>query len=139
MIIGLLTVLHIIVCLILIIAVLLQSGKGADLAGAFGGGGSQTAFGSRGPATFLTRMTTFAAVTFMITALALSIFYTRSSVSGSSNLPEEDSAPVKPAATQPAASQPATPAPAAPPATTGGATAPSQTGNQQPAQTPPKP
>ena len=78
MIIGLLTLLHIIVCLILIIAVLLQSGKGADLAGAFGGAGSQTAFGSRGPATFLTRMTTFAAVTFMITALALSIFYTRS-------------------------------------------------------------
>lgn len=136
MIIGLLTVLHIIVCLILIIAVLLQSGKGADLAGAFGGAGSQTAFGSRGPATFLTRMTTFAAVTFMITALALSIFYTRSTSSGSSILPEEDTAPAKPAVTQPAVPAPV---PQAPTPTTGGAAAPSQSGDQKPAQTPPKP
>ena len=136
MIIGLLTLLHILVCLILIIAVLLQSGKGADLAGAFGGAGSQTAFGSRGPATFLTRMTTFAAVTFMVTALALSIFYTRATSSGSGNLPEEDKVPAKPAA-----SQPMTPAPApiAPVPTTGGTAAPSQAGDQKPAQTPPKP
>jgi preprotein translocase subunit SecG len=136
MIIGLLTLLHIIVCLILIVAVLLQSGKGADLAGAFGGGGSQTAFGSRGPATFLTRMTTFAAVTFMVTALALSIFYTRSSSSGGSNLPEEDAVPVKPAASQPVTPAPA---PAAPAPTAGGSTTPSKTGDQKPAQIPPKP
>ena len=49
---------HIIVCLILIAVVLLQSGKGADLAGAFGGGGSQTAFGARGAGTILSKLTT---------------------------------------------------------------------------------
>jgi preprotein translocase subunit SecG len=64
--------LHVIVCVVLILVVLLQSGKGADLAGAFGGGGTQTAFGSRGPASFLTRMTTVAAVVFMITSITLS-------------------------------------------------------------------
>jgi preprotein translocase subunit SecG len=136
MIIGLLTLLHIIVCLILIIAVLLQSGKGADLAGAFGGQGSQTAFGSRGPATFLTRMTTFAAITFMITALALSIFFTRSSVTGGSRLPEEDSGPAKPAATAPASKAPA---PAAPAPAKSEPAAPSKAGDQIPAQNPPKP
>ena len=136
MIIGLLTLLHIIVCLILIVAVLLQSGKGADLAGAFGGGGSQTAFGSRGPATFLTRITTFAAITFMITALALSIFYTHSSSSGGSNLPEEDAVPAKPVASRPVAPAPA---PTAPAPATGGATTPAKSGDQKPAQTPPKP
>jgi preprotein translocase subunit SecG len=65
-------VLHVLVCLILILVVLLQSGKGADLAGAFGGGATQTAFGSRGPASFLSKVTTGAAVVFMITSIALS-------------------------------------------------------------------
>ena len=69
----LITALHILVCVILILVVLLQSGKGADLAGAFGGGATQTAFGSRGPASFLSKMTTAAAVVFMITCLSLSI------------------------------------------------------------------
>ncbi len=64
--------LHVLVCLILVLVVLLQSGKGADLAGAFGGGGTQTAFGSRGPASFLSKVTTGAAVVFMITSIALS-------------------------------------------------------------------
>jgi len=64
--------LHVVVCLVLILVVLLQSGKGADLAGAFGGGGTQTAFGSRGPASFLTRITTAAAVVFMVTSITLS-------------------------------------------------------------------
>jgi preprotein translocase subunit SecG len=64
---------HILVCIILVMVVLLQSGKGADLAGAFGGGATQTAFGSRGPASFLSRMTTIAAVVFMVTSIALSI------------------------------------------------------------------
>ncbi len=68
----LLTVVHVLVCLILILVVLLQSGKGADLAGAFGGGATQTAFGSRGPASFLSKMTTVAAVVFMFTSIALS-------------------------------------------------------------------
>jgi preprotein translocase subunit SecG len=63
---------HVIVCFILVLVVLLQSGKGADLAGAFGGGGSQTAFGSRGPASFLSKVTTGAAIVFMITSIALS-------------------------------------------------------------------
>jgi len=65
-------VLHVLVCLILTLVVLLQSGKGADLAGAFGGGATQTAFGSRGPASFLSKVTTGAAVLFMITSIALS-------------------------------------------------------------------
>jgi preprotein translocase subunit SecG len=64
--------LHVVVSLVLILVVLLQSGKGADLSGAFGGGGTQTAFGSRGPASFLTRMTTAAAIVFMITSITLS-------------------------------------------------------------------
>jgi preprotein translocase subunit SecG len=63
---------HVLVCLILTLVVLLQSGKGADLAGAFGGGGTQTAFGSRGPASFLSKATTIAAVVFMLTSIALS-------------------------------------------------------------------
>jgi preprotein translocase subunit SecG len=68
----LITTLHVIVCIILILVVLLQSGKGADLAGAFGGGATQTAFGSRGPASFLSKMTTVAAIIFMITSISLS-------------------------------------------------------------------
>ena len=65
--------LHIIVCIFLVLVVLLQSGKGADLAGAFGGGATQTAFGSRGPASFLTRMTTVVAIVFMLTSISLSM------------------------------------------------------------------
>ena len=68
---GIITVIHIIVCFILIIAVLLQSGKAADLAGAFGGGGSQTVFGPRGAATILSRATTISAILFMVTSLGL--------------------------------------------------------------------
>ncbi len=63
---------HVLVCLILVLVVLLQSGKGADLAGAFGGGGTQTAFGSRGPASFLSKATTVAAIVFMLTSIGLS-------------------------------------------------------------------
>jgi preprotein translocase subunit SecG len=65
--------LHVLVCILLVLVVLLQSGKGADLAGAFGGGSTQTAFGSRGPASFLTRVTTVGAVIFMLTSLGLSM------------------------------------------------------------------
>jgi preprotein translocase subunit SecG len=65
--------LHVLVCIILVLVVLLQSGKGADLAGAFGGGATQTAFGSRGPASFLSKMTTIAAVVFMLTSIGLSM------------------------------------------------------------------
>ncbi len=73
----LVTTLHVLVCVILILVVLLQSGKGADIAGAFGGGGSQTAFGSRGPASFLSKMTTAAAIVFMLTCLGLSMITTK--------------------------------------------------------------
>jgi len=66
-------VVHVIVCIFLVLVVLLQSGKGADLAGAFGGGATQTAFGSRGPASFLTRITTVAAVVFMLTCIGLAM------------------------------------------------------------------
>jgi preprotein translocase subunit SecG len=68
---------HIVVCLFLIIVILLQSGKAADLAGAFGGMGSQTAFGPRGSATLLSKATTASAAIFMVTSLTLSILATR--------------------------------------------------------------
>jgi preprotein translocase subunit SecG len=73
----LLTLVHIIVCLFLIIVILLQSGKAADLAGAFGGMGSQTAFGPRGSQTLLSKATTASAVVFMLTSMSLSIVATR--------------------------------------------------------------
>jgi len=66
-------VVHVLVCVVLILVVLLQSGKGADLAGAFGGASTQTAFGSRGPASFLSKLTTVSAVLFMVTCLTLSL------------------------------------------------------------------
>jgi preprotein translocase subunit SecG len=67
--------------MILIFAVLLQSGKAADLAGAFGGGGSQTAFGARGNATLLTKVTTASAILFMLTSMGLWIISGRGSTS----------------------------------------------------------
>ena len=75
----LLIIIHVVVSLFLIIVVLLQSGKAADLAGAFGGMGSQTAFGPRGSATLLSKATTFAAVLFMLTSITLGIVKTRGS------------------------------------------------------------
>jgi preprotein translocase subunit SecG len=75
--ITLITIVHIIVCLFLIIVVLLQSGKSGDIAAAFGGMGSQTAFGPRGAATALSKATTWSAIIFMVTSLTLSIFATR--------------------------------------------------------------
>ena len=75
----LLVILHIIICLFLIGVVLLQQGKSADLAGAFGGQGSQTAFGPRGAANLLTRLTTWSAILFMITSISLTILRSRSS------------------------------------------------------------
>ncbi len=75
--------LHVIVCVILVLVVLLQSGRSADLAGAFGGGATQTAFGSRGPASFLSKMTTVAAIVFMVTSIALSLVSTKQEASKS--------------------------------------------------------
>jgi preprotein translocase subunit SecG len=91
-------IVHIIVCLFLIIVVLLQSGKAADLAGAFGGMGSQTAFGPRGSATLLSKATTISAVLFMVTSLSLSILATRNAGLGTTVLelaPAKSSAPPK--------------------------------------------
>ncbi len=83
---ALLHIFYVPVCLFLILVVLLQTGKRADLAGAFGGGGSQTAFGARGAATLLTKVTTIAAVTFMLLALTLSIIASRQGGGGGSVL-----------------------------------------------------
>ena len=74
----LITIVHVIVCVFLAVVVLLQSGKAADLAGAFGGMGSQTVFGPRGSATVLSKATTIAAALFMVTSMTLSILSTRS-------------------------------------------------------------
>ena len=68
-----LVTLHVLVCFVLVIVIMLQSGSAADLAGAFGGAGSQTAFGPRGAATFLSRATTWCAIVFMMTSLTLSV------------------------------------------------------------------
>jgi preprotein translocase subunit SecG len=86
---ALLIVVHILVSVILILSVLLQSGKAADLASAFGAQGSQTAFGIRGSATFLAKMTTAAAIMFMITSLTLAIVYSQGSSSEVSDVAKE--------------------------------------------------
>lgn len=75
----LLVLLHIIISLFLIGVVLLQTGKSADLAGAFGGQGSQTAFGPRGAANLLTKLTSYAAILFMFTSIGLTIVLSRTS------------------------------------------------------------
>jgi preprotein translocase subunit SecG len=102
-----LTVVHVILCFFLVIVILLQSGKAADLAGAFGGMGSQTAFGPRGSATLLSKATTFAAAAFMATSLTLAIFATRAEPSLGKTVFDSQ----KPVQTQ---QGPTTPLPAAP-------------------------
>jgi preprotein translocase subunit SecG len=93
-------VLHVIVCLFLIGVVLLQQGRSADLAGAFGGQGSQTAFGPRAAANVLTRLTTWSAVLFMCTSITLTVLYVRTANSSHSVFervkPAPASAPAKP-------------------------------------------
>jgi len=91
--------LHVLVCFFLIGVVLLQQGKSADLAGAFGGQGSQTAFGPRAAANVLTRLTTWAAIIFMFTSIGLVVLFERSSnahsvLEGGPSAPA--SAPAKP-------------------------------------------
>jgi len=85
---------HVVVCIALILIVLLQTGKGADMGAAFGGGSSQTVFGSTGAGTFLSKMTTGAAVIFMLTSLSLAYFSSRGPTSS-----------VMPAATPPPVTQ----------------------------------
>lgn len=113
----LLTGVHVIVCLFLVIVVLLQSGKAADLAGAFGGMGSQTVFGPRGTATVLSKATTVAAVLFMVTSLGLTIIANKHTASTQGGgILEKYQRPVNPAAGQPKTPLTVTPSqPTAPP------------------------
>jgi preprotein translocase subunit SecG len=103
MLINLVYVIHVMVCLFLIVVVLLQSGKAGDISAAFGGQGSQAAFGPRGAATTLSRATTISAVLFMLTSITLSINAIKQG-GPKSVLEGVKSAPAK--------TQPATPAPA---------------------------
>lgn len=115
----LITIVHVTVCIVLILVVLLQAGKGANMGAVFGGS-SQTIFGSSGPGTFLGKMTTAVAVIFMLTSLSLSYSASRrgnSLMEGAAKPVAQQTAPMPtsgtPAAAVPAAA-PASPAPAAP-------------------------
>ncbi len=116
---AVLLVLHVLICLVLIGVILLQSGEAADLAGAFGGSGSQTAFGPRGATTFLSRATTWCAIMFMFTSLEMTVHVsTRSAGPGGGSVLEQFSQPTPAAPAQPAApaapAAPSTTAPVAP-------------------------
>ena len=110
---------YVLVCLVLSLVILLQQGRGGDIASAFGGSSSQAAFGARSGATLLTKATSIAAVLFMLFALTLSIIGQRGSgslLSGTPAPPPAAAPPAKPgtapapAATSPAATTPAPPA-----------------------------
>ncbi len=133
----LLNVFFVMICFVLILVVLLQSGSAADLAGAFGGAGSQTAFNPRGAATILSKATTWCAIMFMLTAMVLVLRQDRPDAQGNSILqrfskPAKTQAPVTPAPVQqpPASSTPAT---QTPPQSQPASSAPAS----QPAQNPP--
>jgi preprotein translocase subunit SecG len=125
----LLTAFFVLNCLVLIVVVLLQSGKAADLAGAFGGAGSQTAFGPRGAATVLSQATTWCAVMFMICSLAMVVRVDRGVEQGGSILQQFSKPAPKPA--------PITPAPSTPPPAVPQSTAPSAPQSSTPQQQPP--
>ncbi len=98
----LITAVHVLVCAVLIVVVLLQHGKSADIAATFGGAGSQTAFGPRGTATLLSRVTTWCAVIFMLTSITLTIFGSKKTTSSNSIMqnvktPAPQSTPAPPA------------------------------------------
>jgi preprotein translocase subunit SecG len=88
--------LHVLVCLVLILVVLLQTGKRADLAGAFGGGGSQSAFGARGAATFLSKATAWSAGIFMLTSILLGMRFGRETTESVVKEPSSASVPARP-------------------------------------------
>ena len=98
----LITIVHVLVCFFLILVVLAQTGKGQDLASAFGGTGSQTAFGARGTATLMSKITAGAAILFMVTSLSLS--YLKPVVSGTTVIPDT---PAPAEASEPLAAEPA--------------------------------
>ena len=128
-------------CLVLIVVVLLQSGKAADLAGAFGGAGSQTAFGPRGAANALSSATTWCAIMFMVCALALVLRVDRSvGVGFGSSVLQQISKPAPAAPAKPATPPPTTPAPASqPPASQNPAPQTNTPASQPPAQQTPAP
>ncbi len=104
------TIVHVLVCLFLILVVLAQQGKGQDLASAFGGAGSQTAFGARGTATLLSKITAGAAAVFMITSLTLS--FLRPAVSQDTVVPD---LPAPTSESKTPSEEPSTTEPTAPP------------------------
>jgi preprotein translocase subunit SecG len=110
-----LTIIHVLVCMFLIVVVLLQSGKAADLAGAFGGMGSQTAFGPRGSATLLSKATTLAAALFMVTSLSLAILATRGAAASTGSVLDKIKAPANKTSV-PKTGQPVPVTPVQPPA-----------------------
>jgi preprotein translocase subunit SecG len=133
-----LVTIYVVICFFLILVVLLQQGKGADIAGAFGGGSSQTAFGARGATTFLHKLTTGAFVGFVVISMLLSILEAKPKSSVISK-----SLPAAPKAAAPAApgqAAPGAPAQAAPPAAQPAAPAAPASGNAPaPAGAPSKP
>jgi preprotein translocase subunit SecG len=124
-----LVILYIFVCLFLILVVLVQQGRGADLAGAFGGGGSQQTFGPRGASTFLHRLTTGFFVAFIVLALALAVLESRPGTSVIKQGPKNPNAAKKVPATfpLPAPATPPAPTTSAPARTTGAVPAPAKT------------
>lgn len=98
-----LVIIHVIVCIAVVLVVLLQQGKGADIGATFGTGGSQTVFGGRGAGNFLTKLTAAAGALFMITSLALAMIESHGSSSSIVRVPQAPAAP--PAASQPAPAQ----------------------------------
>jgi preprotein translocase subunit SecG len=116
----LIVILHVIVSVALILVILLQTGKGSDIGAVFGGGSSQTLFGSTGPTSFLSKLTAGAAIVFMLTSLFLAYFSGRGTSSSimKSGAPPAQTIPAPPASMPaPPAGIPAMPgAPAAPPA-----------------------
>jgi len=125
---GLVVVVYVFICFFLILVVLVQQGKGADLAGAFGGGGTQTAFGARGATTLLHKLTTGAFIGFIVLALLLTILQARPKASV-----------VRPGAAVPAKSAPLQKAPAAAPGQKAPAAAPGQNPPANPAPANPAP
>ena len=114
-----LIVLYVFICFFLILVVLLQQGKGADIAGAFGGGGTQTAFGARGATTLLHKLTTAAFIGFILIAMALVVLQARprsnsvmkTYAGGAAKNPPAQPAPAQPAPAQQPAAAPSAPAP----------------------------
>ena len=105
-------VVHVVIAVALVGLVLIQQGKGADAGAAFGGGASQTVFGSQGSGSFLTRMTTFMAVIFFVTSFSLAIFAkNRAEVAGQAGIPVvQESRDLAPAGSESAAAEGEAPA-----------------------------